>query len=88
MTEKLIEEINELSDKCYEISQELAEIESREDTGWLELRKECKTDKECDKRWGATPDGSRHKYLKWLWKGLEKKRGGRILEFKSNAGFQ
>ena len=86
MAEKLIQQINEISDEGYKVSQELAEIAERKGTAWLALRKECKTNAECDAQWDATADGKRENYLKWLFKGLQMKRGALIMEWKSNNG--
>lgn len=86
MAEKLIEEINKISDEGYKVSQELADIAERKGTAWLALRKECKTNAECDARWAATADGRRESYIKVYFKGLQMKRGALILEWKSNNG--
>jgi hypothetical protein len=80
----LIEEINRIGDEFYQLSQEAAEIAARSGTAWLELRKECKTNAECDSKWKATPDGSREAYLKIYLRGLQAKRGALILEHRMN----
>jgi hypothetical protein len=86
MAEKLIEQINIISDELYKVSQEMAEIAERKGYAWLELRKECKTNAECDARWDATPDGRRENYLKWYIRGCQAKRGALMLEFRANNG--
>jgi len=86
-TEKmLLADINELSENYFAHSMELADIAERKALEWLKLRKNAKTNAEADREWDATPDGRREAYLTIYLKGLEKLRGARILEFKSNSG--
>lgn len=66
-------EIYTLSDNYYKCSVEMGSIAERSGTAWLELRKDCKTDKECDRKWDTTADGKRENYLKFYLKGCEKK---------------
>lgn len=82
----LTEQINKVSDEYFELSQELASIAERKGTAWLDMRKSCKTNAETEQLWAASPDGRRESYLKIYLKGLEKKRGALILEWKSNNG--
>lgn len=70
---KLSFEIRDLSEAYYKASLEAGEIAERSGTAWLELRKECKTDKECDRKWDTTADGKRSAYLRFFLKGCEKK---------------
>lgn len=70
---KLSREIYTLSDEYYKCSIEMGEIAERSGTKWLELRADCKTDKEADRKWDTTADGKREAYLKFYLKGLEKK---------------
>ncbi len=86
MAEKLIEQINEVSDEYFAMSQELAAIAERKGTEWLRLRKECKTNAETDQRWNALSDGRREAYLKIYLKGLQAKRGALILTWKADNG--
>lgn len=66
--------------------QELAHIAEGKGTAWLELRRHSETNAEADQLWSASDDGSREAYLKIYLKGLEKRRGAYILEYKANAG--
>ena len=95
--EKLIEDINTVSDEYFALSQELAAIAERKGTSWLEIKHGYSLDSnqkentpltnaETDQRWDATPDGRREAYLKIYLRGLQAKRGALILEYKSNAG--
>lgn len=86
MSENLIEQINKISDEYFALSQEMATIAERKGYAWLDLRKNCKTNAECDQYWQATADGRRENYLKWYLKGLEKKRGALILTHKADVG--
>lgn len=87
ITEKaLVADINTLSEEYYSLSQELALIAERKGTEWLTLRRECSSNAEATYTWDATPDGKREAYLKIYLRGLEKLRGARILEYKSNSG--
>ncbi len=86
MTEKLIEQINELSDQYYALSQELASISERKGQVMLNLITDHKTRARAEIEWQATSDGSREAYLKVILKGLEKIRGAKIWEYKSNSG--
>lgn len=81
----LIEEINALSDEYYEKSQEMATIAEKKGTAWLELRSTCKTNAEANALWDASELGRRENYLKWYLKGLEKKRGARLTEYRANS---
>lgn len=83
---QLSEQINKVSDEYFKLSQELAGIAERKGTAWLQLRKECATNAETDQKWDATADGRREAYLKIYLKGLEKKRGALVLEFRANSG--
>lgn len=83
----LIEQINEISDEYFEKSQELADIAARKGTAWLEIKKEHNvTNAEADRIWESMPDGSRERYLTIYLRGLEKKRGALVLEYKAGAG--
>lgn len=84
--EKLIEDINTVSDEYFALSQELAAIAGRKGISWLELRKGCKTNAEADQAWDATADGRREAYLKIYLKGLQAKRGALILTWKADNG--
>lgn len=84
--EQLQHQINEISDDYYELAQQMASIQERKGTSWLELRQTCKTNGETDHKWAATADGKREAYLKWMLKGMEKKRGAMVLEWKANSG--
>ncbi len=83
---QLLEEINKISDESYELHQELATLNSEMDGLWLELRKDCKTDKEADKRLGASLKGQRATYLKFYLRGLSNKRTALLEESKNNRG--
>ena len=85
-TEQLIEQLNAISDESFMLHQELATLNARMDTLWLGLRSECKTDKECDRKFGATADGQRATYLKYYLRGLANKRGALLEESKNNRG--
>lgn len=78
--------INTISDEYYAACQEMADIAERKGTEWLVLRKSCKTNAECDQQWAATADGKNENRLKWLIKGMEKKRGALMLEHRANQG--
>ena len=84
--EQLANELNRISDESFELHQELATLNARMDTLWLELRNICKTDKETDRMLGATPDGQRATYLKYYLRGLSNKRTALIEESKNNRG--
>lgn len=83
---QLQESINTLSEEYFKLSQELADIAYRKGIEWLKIRATTKTNSEADQTWDATADGRREAYLKIYLKGLEKLRGARILEWKSNNG--
>ena len=53
-------------------SMELGRLKRDRAVKWLEIRKECKTDKEADNRWAATTEGQRELELTYLCKGYEK----------------
>jgi len=61
-----------LSREYNEASKELGRLKQQRAVKWLELRKDCKTDKEADNVWAATPEGQREIELTYLCKGLEK----------------
>lgn len=82
----LQEQINSISEDYFKLSTELAEIAERKGTEWLKIRSGTKTNAEADQEWDSKPDGRREAYLKIYLKGLEKLRGARILEWKSNNG--
>ena len=88
----LSEELLRLSEAYQESSKEAATVSSMKDTEWLELRKTCNSDKECDRRWGATENGKRDAYLRYYLKGLEKRMSAirahlRILENEARNQF-
>jgi len=80
------EQLNVISDESFQLHQELATLNARIDMVWLGIRAECKTDKECDKRLGATTDGQRATYLKYYLRGLANKRTALMEESKNNRG--
>jgi hypothetical protein len=51
---------------------ELGKLKRSHGVRWLEMRKECNTDKETDMRFSATEEGQRETQLTYLLKGLEK----------------
>lgn len=55
-----------------EASKELGKLKQQRAVKWLEIRKSCKTDKEADNQWAASPEGQRELELSFLCKGLEK----------------
>lgn len=83
---EIAEQLNTISDESFELHQELATLNAKMDTLWLGLRGSCKTDKECDKRLGATVDGQRATYLKYYLRGLANKRTALMEESKNNRG--
>lgn len=83
---QLQEQLEAVSQESFELHQELAIINSEMDMVWLKLRKECKTDKECDRVMGATEKGQRATYLKYYLRGLANKRTALIEESKNNRG--
>ena len=84
--ENLLEEIGALSDEYYSMCEEMGQLAERKGVAWLELRKVCKTNAECDQQWAATADGKRENYLKWYIKGLQAKRGSLILRLRADTG--
>lgn len=82
----LSRQIYELSDFYYKASLEAGEIAERSGTAWLELRKDCKTDKECDRKWDTTADGKRDNYLRFYLKGCEKKISAMRLQLRILTG--
>lgn len=78
--------LNKISDESFELHQELATLNAKMDVMWLGMRAECKTDKECDKKLGATVDGQRATYLKYYLRGLANKRTAMMEESKNNRG--
>ena len=87
LTPLQVEELlNKISDESFELHQELATINARMDTMWLGLRSGCKTDKECDRKLGASEDGQRATYLKYYLRGLANKRTALMEESKNNLG--
>jgi len=82
----LIEQISALSDEYYNICEEAGQIAERKGTAWLELRRQCKTNAECDQQWAATADGRRENYLKYYIKGVSAKRGALILQLRAEQG--
>lgn len=85
-TDQLIEQLNVISDESFALHQELATLNAKMDTLWLGLRSDCKTDKECDRKLGATTDGQRATYLKYYLRGLANKRSALMEEAKNNRG--
>ena len=83
---ELQESLTAISEESYQLHQEAATLNSKMDTMWLSLRADCKTDKECDKRLGATTDGQRATYLKYYLRGLANKRTALMEESKNNRG--
>ena len=84
--EQLQEQLNEISEHSYQLHQELAGIVERAPDIKLELMAICKSGKEVDTRYEATPDGKREQYLKVYLKGLGHKRTAIIQEIKANSG--
>lgn len=89
---ELSEEQLQLSSEYQTASTEAGEIASKKDLEWLALRKTCDSDKECDRRWGATPEGRRETYLRFYMKGLEKRMSAikahlRILDVEAHNTF-
>lgn len=84
--QQLIDKLNVISDESFELHQELATLNAKMDIMWLGLRSDCKTDKECDRKLGATPDGQRATYLKYYLRGLANKRTALMEESKNNRG--
>ena len=84
--ENYIGAISDLSEEYYSLCEEMGQLAERKGEAWLVLRKECKTNAECDQKWAATADGKRENYLKWFVKGLQAKRGSLILRLKSEQG--
>ena len=84
--QQLEEALNLISNESFELHQELATLNAKMDTDWLALRGDCKTDKECDRKLGATIDGQRATYLKYYLRGLANKRTALIEESKNNRG--
>lgn len=82
----LIEQISVLSDEYYNLCEEMGQICERSGFAWLEMRKECATNAECDAKWAATADGKRENYLRWYIKGLQAKRGALILQLRAEQG--
>ena len=78
--------ISELSEEYYEASLEMGTIAERSGVAWLTLRKECKTDAECNKKWDVTPDGRRSAYLRYYLKGLEKSISAKKMELRMLTG--
>lgn len=84
--EKIIEEINKLSEEYYAASQELAGIGERKGPYMLELLKEHGSKPKADIHWRATADGKREEYLKAYLKGLGSLKQARVLTFKADRG--
>jgi hypothetical protein len=80
------EALTAISEESYQLHQEAATLNMEMDTLWLELRASCKTDKECDKKLGATEKGQRATYLKFYLRGLANKRTALMEESKNNRG--
>lgn len=86
LPEQLQEQLSAISEESFKLHMEAATLNSEMDTMWLGLRKECKTDKECDRKLGATEKGQRATYLKFYLRGLANKRTALIEESKNNRG--
>lgn len=84
--EQIANALNTISDESFELHQELATLNAKMDIDWLALRRDCKTDKECDRKLGATTNGQRTTYLKYYLRGLANKRTALIEESKNNRG--
>lgn len=84
--DQLLQKIGELSDEFYNVCEEAGSIAERKGYAWLEMRKNYKTNSECDQAWAATADGRRESYLKWYVKGLAAKRGSLILRLRAEQG--
>ena len=72
-----------LAERQYRMSQEynklcteLATLKKNKATEWLELRKECKTNKEADMLWESSPNGQRYLEIKTLQDGMSKELSG------------
>lgn len=83
---QLQETLTAISEESFVLHQELASLSSDMDTLWLELRTDCKTDKECDRKLGASEKGKRATYLKYYLRGLANKRTALMEESKNNRG--
>lgn len=95
---QLQEQFSKISQESFELHQELAEIEARSGTAWLEIKKTTATydgkniaahfatNAEVDKLYAATDDGKRAVYLKVYLKGLSHKRTAILSEIKANSG--
>ncbi len=90
---QLQEQFSKISQESFELHQELAEIEARSGTKWLEIkgtimegRQKNVTNAEVDKLYLATEDGKRAVYLKVYLKGLSHKRTAILSEIKANSG--
>ena len=82
---QLLEAIQKISDESYELHMELATLAIMGGDAKLELMRFCKSSKEIELRWSATPEGAREAYLKVYLKGLSHKRTALILEARANS---
>lgn len=69
---QLAERRVELSAQYARDSERLGEIKAYRAIRWLVIRKDCKTDKEADRTWEATPEGQEEMKLQYKTKGMEK----------------
>lgn len=83
---ELSRDISRLSDDYYKAALEMGTISERSGFGWMELRRECKTDSETHKKWAATADGKREAYLRWYLKAVEKKVSAMKMELRILTG--
>lgn len=83
---ELSKQISELSESYYQASMQMGYIAERSGYGWMEVRKDCKTDAEAHKKWAMTADGKREAYLKWYLKGVEKKISALKMELRMLTG--
>lgn len=61
-----------LSEVYGKATREIADLKKNHGERWLLLRKDAKTDKECDRMFDSTPEGKREIELSYLMKGLER----------------
>ena len=74
-SQELLHKLTSLSAEYSTLQRELGGLKKHNAVEWLELRKTCDTDKECDKRWDATEKGQRATEISYIIKGLEKEIG-------------
>lgn len=74
-TQELLNRLTSLSAEYSTLQREMGSLKKNRAVEWLNMRKICSTDKECDNFYNATEKGQRELEVYYTIKGLEKEIG-------------